>query len=61
MKEKIKDYLTEVKLEMEKVSWPKKEILKITTLVVIVFMLIIALYIGIVDIIFSKIISLFLR
>jgi len=61
MKEKIKDYLTEVKLEMEKVSWPKKETLKITTLVVLVFMLIIASYVGIVDIIFSKIISLFLR
>jgi preprotein translocase SecE subunit len=47
-------------MELEKVSWPEKRILKVTTLVVIVMMFLMAIYIGTVDIIFSRIISLFL-
>lgn len=48
-------------MELEKVTWPEKRALKITTGVVIFLMVILAFYIGIVDIIFSKLIALFLR
>jgi len=61
MKEKIKNYLNEVKTELEKVSWPRKDVLKATTLVVLILMIIMSIYVGIVDIIFSKLIGLFLR
>ncbi len=47
--------------ELSKVSWPEKKVLKITTGVIIVFMILFALYLGIVDIIFSKLIRVFLR
>jgi preprotein translocase subunit SecE len=60
MKKKILNFIHEVKIEMEKVSWPEKKVLKITTGVIVFFMLIFALYIGIVDIVFSKIVRLFL-
>jgi len=61
MKRKIVNYLHEVRAELEKVTWPEKRVLKITTFVVVFFMILMALYIGIVDIIFSKLVSLFLR
>ncbi|MCD6408505.1 preprotein translocase subunit SecE [bacterium] len=61
MKRKIVNYLHEVRAELEKVTWPEKRVLKITTFVVVFFMILMALYIGIIDIIFSKLVSIFLR
>ncbi len=61
MKEKIRTYLTEVRMELTKVTWPTKQQLRLTTIVVIVFMIVAGTYIGIIDIIFSKVISLILR
>jgi preprotein translocase subunit SecE len=61
MKEKIKNYIFEVKAELKKVTWPEKRILKISTFVIIIFMVIMAIYFGIVDVIFAKLISLILR
>lgn len=61
MTRKIVNYLQEVRAELEKVTWPEKKVLKITTLVVVFFMILMALYIGIVDVIFSKLVSIFIR
>lgn len=61
MKKKIMNFLSEVKIELEKVTWPEKRALKITTGVVVFLMILFAFYIGVVDIIFSKVITLFLR
>ncbi|MBN1444720.1 MAG: preprotein translocase subunit SecE [Candidatus Omnitrophica bacterium] len=61
MKKKIINFLQEVKTELEKVSWPEKKILKITTGVVVLFMLLFGFYLGVVDLVFSKIIRIFLR
>jgi len=61
MKKKILNFLHEVRTELEKVSWPEKRVLKITTGVIVLFMILFALYIGLVDIIFSKGIRIFLR
>jgi len=54
MKKIVMEYLA-------KVTWPAKEMLKLTTIVVLVFMVIMGLYVGLIDVIFSKVISLFLR
>ncbi len=54
MKKIVMEYLAEV-------TWPAKEMLKLTTIVVLVFMVIMGLYVGLIDVIFSKVISLFLR
>ena len=61
MKKKISDFFNEVKAELKKVTWPEKKILRRTTVIIVIFIFIMALYIGIIDLIFSKVIILFLR
>jgi preprotein translocase SecE subunit len=47
--------------ELGKVSWPEKKVLKITTGVIVVFMILFSVYLGIADILFSGLIRIFLR
>ena len=49
MLEKIKKFLKEVVAELRKVTWPTKDELIGSTIVVIVVSLVIAIFIGIVD------------
>lgn len=51
--EKIKKFLKEVVAEMRKVTWPTRDELVGSTIVVIVVSLIVAIFIGIVDRILS--------
>lgn len=51
-------FLKEVNAELKKVTWPDRQELISSTIIVIVAVLIISVYIGVVDIIFSKMISL---
>ena len=59
--EKISNFITEVKVEMQKVSWSTKNELIGSTTVVIVSTLLLAMFIGLVDIILSRCINLVLR
>lgn len=52
--EKLKSFLREVRVEMTKVTWPTWEELKGQTIVVIVAVLLIAAFIGAVDLILSN-------
>lgn len=61
MKDRIRNYFLEVKSELKKVTWPEKRTLKISTFVIVIFMVVMAIYFGIVDVIFAKIISLIIR
>lgn len=54
--DKIKKFLREVKAELKKVNWPNREVLISYTMVVIVTVIIMAIFIGGVDLIFSQII-----
>ncbi|MFZ5364907.1 MAG: preprotein translocase subunit SecE [Patescibacteria group bacterium] len=57
MPNKITQYLNDSKTELKKVSWPtKKETIK-NTLIVIGISLSVAIFLGALDFIFSKIIS----
>jgi len=47
-------FLKEVKIELVKVSWPKKEELWQSTLIVIVVSLVMAVFIGMVDLLLSR-------
>ncbi len=58
---RTRNYLAEVLAEMKKVSWIKRKELFTTTLVVIVFSVLLAVFIGIFDLIFSRVLSLFLK
>jgi len=45
----ISDYIKDVRVEMTKVSWPPREELRESTLVVIVMVFLMAVFIGVVD------------
>ncbi|MCX5692403.1 MAG: preprotein translocase subunit SecE [Candidatus Omnitrophica bacterium] len=59
--EKIANFITEVKVEMQKVSWSTKDELIGSTTVVIVSTLLLAMFIGMVDIVLSRCINLILK
>jgi preprotein translocase subunit SecE len=58
---RIRNYLADVWAEMRKVSWVKRKELLTTTLVVIVFSFVMAVFIGVVDLIFSRLLNLVLK
>jgi preprotein translocase subunit SecE len=59
--ERIKTFLIEVKTELSRVSWPKGKELWGATWIVMVLSVMLAIFIGGIDVLFSKIISLLLR
>ncbi|MCM8764023.1 MAG: preprotein translocase subunit SecE [Candidatus Omnitrophica bacterium] len=59
--QRIKTFLKESKTEFKKVTWPNFQMLKRSTIAVIFLMILMAIYFGIVDVIFSKMLHLFAR
>ena len=57
MANKVTHFFKDVKLEMTKVSWPNKDELIGSTLIVLVSLAILSAFIGIWDIILSKIVN----
>ncbi|MDI6640839.1 MAG: preprotein translocase subunit SecE [Elusimicrobiota bacterium] len=53
-------FLKEVYSELRKVSWLSKKEVLASTIVVIIFVLIVAIFIGLVDFILAKILAMFL-
>ena len=51
------NFLKEVRLQLTKVSWPTREELTGATIVVIIVTVIAAVFVGFVDLIFSRILS----
>jgi len=58
---RITKFITEVKVELQKVSWSDRNELIGSTGIVIVSTALLAIFIGIVDLILSKFISILLR
>ncbi|MDD5236473.1 MAG: preprotein translocase subunit SecE [Candidatus Omnitrophica bacterium] len=58
---KITGFVGEVKAELEKVAWSTREELKGATTVVIAMTALMAVYIGIVDLSLSKVLTWFLK
>ena len=54
---KLKKFLTEVKQELKKVTWPTKDETIGTTVVVLVLVILISGFLGVVDVGLSKIIK----
>ena len=61
MKEKIIAFFTDVVKEMNKVTWPKKDDLRDSTVIVLVVCLIIAAFVYVVDTAVSGVLSVMLR
>ena len=58
---RIRNYLADVWAEMKKVSWVKRKELFTTTLVVMVFSMLMAAFIGVVDFVFSRLLGIVLK
>ncbi|RKY41270.1 MAG: preprotein translocase subunit SecE [Candidatus Makaraimicrobium thalassicum] len=58
---KIGKFVSQVKTEMKKVSWPSKAELVSSTVVVLVSTLMLALYIGVCDVVLSRFVNLLIR
>jgi preprotein translocase subunit SecE len=57
MANKVVGFFSDIKLEMSKVSWPTKDELIGSTIVVIVSLAVLSLFIGICDVVLSKIVN----
>ena len=58
---RVRNYLADVWAEMKKVSWVQRKELFTTTLVVIIFSTVLAMFIGAVDFIFSRLLGIVLK
>lgn len=61
MLQKVKNFFSEVKIEAKKVNYPSKEELIGSTWVVVITVFMVSLFLGMVDISLSKIVSLVVR
>jgi preprotein translocase subunit SecE len=59
--EKLRSFLREVRAEMEKVTWPGRKEVQAATLVIIALVLLLAVFIGAVDFVVSRVLGLFFR
>ncbi len=59
--QQIRDYTKDVGTELRKVSWPTRDELRDSTVVVIVTVLLVAAFIGIVDQILNRAVALLFR
>ena len=58
---KINNFIKEAMAELKKVIWPTKKELKNSTIVVITTIIIASIFIGLVDIFFTKVLTLFMK
>lgn len=61
MVEKVKNFISEVKIETKKVNYPTKDELIGSTWVVVITVIIIAIFLGMIDFGLSKIIKMIVR
>ena len=58
---KINNFIKEAIAELRKVIWPTKKDLKNSTIVVISTIIIASIFIGLIDIFFTKVLTLFIK
>ncbi|MFA5645097.1 MAG: preprotein translocase subunit SecE [Candidatus Ratteibacteria bacterium] len=58
---RIKYFLRESRLEVKKVTWPTVQMLKRTTVMVLILLVIIGFFIGFIDVIFSRFVAAIVR
>ena len=61
MIERIRQFLREVRAELEKVSWPGRQEVQAATMVIIALVVLLAVFIGAVDYVVSRVLGLFFR
>lgn len=58
---RVRTFFDEVKVEMAKVAWPSKQEVKDHTSIVLIFLVTVAIIIGIMDVVFRTVIMTLLR
>ena len=58
---KINNFIKEAIAELKKVIWPSRKELKNSTIVVVFTIIIASVFIGLIDIVFTKILTLFMK
>ena len=58
---KIGKFIGQVKIEMQKVAWPSKDELVSSTIVVLVSTFLLAIFIGVCDVVLSRVVNLLIR
>ncbi|MFH1752700.1 MAG: preprotein translocase subunit SecE [Candidatus Omnitrophota bacterium] len=61
MANKAAGFVNEVKAELKKVSWPSRDELISSTIVVLVAVALLSVFVGICDLIFSRVINFLIR
>lgn len=56
----FRDYLTESRAEIKKVTWPTKKEARVTSIAVLVLVVVMSLFLGLVDLGWTKIVELIL-
>ncbi len=59
--DRTKNFAQDVKTEMDKVTWPSRDDLKASTSVVLIFLVILAVIVGVMDIVFQNVVIWLLR
>lgn len=59
--DKAKVFIGEARQELKKVTWPNKQQTKTSTWVVLLVTFILAIFLGLVDLLFSKLVGLILK
>lgn len=59
--DRTKTFAQDVRSEMDKVTWPSRDDLKASTSVVLIFLVILAVIVGVMDIVFQNIVIWLLR
>ena len=59
--ERIREYTKDVGVELRKVSWPSRDELRDSTVVVIITVLLVAAFIGVVDQLLNRVVALIFR
>ncbi len=57
MWKRVKTFLTDVRVELKRVSWPSRQDTIASTGVVVVVVLIISFYLGFIDVLLSRLVS----
>ncbi len=55
--QKIRQFFREVRSELRKVTWPSRDEVKVLTIIVVLFVAIFTAFIGVVDLILSRVVA----
>ena len=61
MVEKIKEFLSGVRAEMEKVTWPERAQVQSATVLILILVVILAAIIGALDLVITQVLGLFFK